>query len=344
MDKTSLITQWLTKPDTFTDNDREELNTIISKYPYFSPARYVEAANKHKQLPFEPSMMNTMQLFQGNWLMFYEHLDACEIIFQKQVVDNAAPDEGTITTTPTSYYDNTETEEATIMETFVPTPIPVATQAAAIPVEVMAQGQPLDEVPFSSQPSTEEKEAPIAAAPKEATVIEPQPEIKPEPKPIKENKHEDDLLKPLYSEDYFLYQGIEIPEQNIPKKVEVVEEKSLMVMMSFSEWLMHFKTKNERDSQEKEDKKAIKSMWQKEKLAAALEEENEVIPENVFTMAVNSITKEDDLASESLAEVLHKQGKLDKAIDMYQKLSLLNPQKKAYFAAKIEQINKQIES
>jgi len=39
-----------------------------------------------------------------------------------------------------------------------------------------------------------------------------------------------------------------------------------------------------------------------------------------------------------MAEVLVKQGKSEKAIEMYQKLSLLNPSKSAYFAAKIERI------
>jgi hypothetical protein len=39
--------------------------------------------------------------------------------------------------------------------------------------------------------------------------------------------------------------------------------------------------------------------------------------------------------TEAMAEVLVKQGKLDKAIEVYQNLSLLNPHKTAYFAAKI---------
>ena len=72
-----------------------------------------------------------------------------------------------------------------------------------------------------------------------------------------------------------------------------------------------------------------------------MEEENEEIPEQVFEMAVNSIAKEDDLVSESLAEIHIKQGKYDKAIDMYRKLSLRNPQKSAYFARRIEAIQKE---
>jgi len=58
-------------------------------------------------------------------------------------------------------------------------------------------------------------------------------------------------------------------------------------------------------------------------------------------MAVNSITSEEDLISESLADVYVKQQKYGKAIDMYLKLSLRNPEKNAYFAHKIEEILKE---
>lgn len=158
-------------------------------------------------------------------------------------------------------------------------------------------------------------------------------------------KDEKPLISPVYTEDYFLQQGIkvsaEIPEMIDEFKTIHDEDKSLMVMMSFTEWLLHFKNTSEKLKEENRDQRALKSMWQKEKLAAAMEEENEEIPENVFEMAVNSITKEDGLASESLAEIYIKQEKYDKAIDMYRKLSLRNPQKNAYFARKIEEILKE---
>ena len=168
------------------------------------------------------------------------------------------------------------------------------------------------------------------------------------PPPVAETKNSasDDLLQPVYTDDYFMQQGERIPS-NIPSNLaytkpadESEEDKSLMVMMSFEEWLMHFRHKEEAHVEEQEDKKALKTMWQKEKLAAALEEENDEIPEGVFDLAMTSIAKEDGLASESLAEIHLKQGKYDKAIEMYQKLSLRNPEKSAYFARKIEEIKK----
>jgi hypothetical protein len=167
----------------------------------------------------------------------------------------------------------------------------------------------------------------------------------------KEDKPNSELISPVYTEDYFLQQGVKVSEA-IPEEIEEFkevseeddEDKSLMVMMSFSEWLLHFKNTTEKQKEEKKDQKALKTMWQKEKLAAAMEEENEEIPENVFEMAVNSITKEDGLASESLADIYIKQGKYDKAIEMYRKLSLRNPKKNAYFARRIEEVLKEKQS
>jgi tetratricopeptide (TPR) repeat protein len=161
---------------------------------------------------------------------------------------------------------------------------------------------------------------------------------------IQETENDETLILPVYTEDYFLHQGVQV-SNDIPAAADKEsledEDKSLMVVMSFTEWLNHFKTRSERAREEEEDQKALKTMWQKEKLVAALEEENEEIPENVFQMAVNSITREDDLASEPLAEIYVKQGKYDAAIDMYKKLSLRNPQKSAYFARQIDAVLKE---
>ena len=55
-------------------------------------------------------------------------------------------------------------------------------------------------------------------------------------------------------------------------------------------------------------------------------------------LAAGSTAMQDDLVTENLAEIMVKQGKEDKAIDIYQKLVLKYPEKKAYFAQKIEQL------
>jgi predicted Zn-dependent protease len=58
-------------------------------------------------------------------------------------------------------------------------------------------------------------------------------------------------------------------------------------------------------------------------------------------MAEKSNT-EDEVLTEAMADVLLQQGKNAKAIEVYKKLSLLNPSKSAYFAAKIDDIEKEV--
>ncbi len=60
------------------------------------------------------------------------------------------------------------------------------------------------------------------------------------------------------------------------------------------------------------------------------------------TQAKKSITENEDVVSETLAKIYHQQGNFLKARSSYQKLSLLYPEKLAYFAALISELDKTI--
>jgi hypothetical protein len=386
MTKPSTITQWLQKPGNITDKDRQANAALIKAYPYFVPARFVEAAEHHHNQPFSTAVLNRMRLYMGNWLLFHEYLQtssgAVAPVFETEEVEAEAETRNHAAYMPApdapkaGYIDENQPEDefediddledeedtsfdgsADIDDEVWGTDFDDEEETdSIIPEEQVSAKSSVTE--GRGHMDFEEEELATADDDEEETEsVEEEVKIVPAAKEEVKSKEkstgsspkqqkDDGLIQPLYTEDYFLHQGIPVSDK-IPAEVDHIGDekaKSLMVVMSFSEWLVHFKTKGEREKEEHQDQKALKTMWQKEKLAAALEEENEEIPENVFEMAVNSIAKEDDLISESLAEIMVKQEKYEKAIDMYRKLSLRNPQKNAYFARKIDKIQKEKDS
>ncbi len=58
-------------------------------------------------------------------------------------------------------------------------------------------------------------------------------------------------------------------------------------------------------------------------------------------ISLSSVKEPDDTATESLAKIYSSQGHIDKAISIYEKLSLKFPEKRVYFAAQIEKLKNQ---
>jgi hypothetical protein len=124
----------------------------------------------------------------------------------------------------------------------------------------------------------------------------------------KANLDEAMLFEPMHLVDYFASQGIKLSDVQTGDKLG-------KQLKSFTEWLKIMK-----------------------KVHAENEGENPVKPDvNVQVLAENSNT-EPEVLTESMAEVFARQGKLAKAGEVYQKLSLLNPAKSTYFAAKLENL------
>ena len=117
-------------------------------------------------------------------------------------------------------------------------------------------------------------------------------------------------FEPYHTVDYFASQGIKEPEEPKP------QDRFTQQLKSFTEWL-----------------KVMKKLPLAE-IASGVTASDEI---KVEQMAEHSIDDR-EVVTETMAEVWEKQGNHEKARETYEKLSLLNPAKSSYFAAKIEHL------
>lgn len=89
---------------------------------------------------------------------------------------------------------------------------------------------------------------------------------------------------------------------------------------------------------QKNQNKLIEDFVQRE--PEKVKDNENLTDEQVADLAKESVNFNKDLVSENLAIIFSKQGKTDKAIEIYKKLIWKYPQKKAYFATQIKDLEK----
>ncbi len=116
--------------------------------------------------------------------------------------------------------------------------------------------------------------------------------------------------------------------------------------LTFSDWLKMLdgeRMKSWRKKQEKTGKseqEIIDAFLQKGKTRIDVNKEPELFtPENLARI---SDAEDSGFVTETLANIYAQQGNIRKAIDTYKKLMLNNPEKKTYFAARIEELENKL--
>ncbi len=116
-------------------------------------------------------------------------------------------------------------------------------------------------------------------------------------------------FEPYHTVDYFASQGIKLQEEKL------AADKLGQQVKTFTQWL-----------------KSMKKIYVEDGRQLDADKEKAVV-----NMATESNQKE-EIITETMANVLLQQGKKEKAIELFEKLILLHPEKSGYFATQIEEL------
>ncbi|MFT4092795.1 MAG: hypothetical protein QM640_04085 [Niabella sp.] len=300
----------------------DELKELANKYPYASSVQFL-LAQKMKQENaehYDVQLQKTLLYYKNP--VFINYLLNGSGAAQQQAQPRYLP--GNITEKSNdpqnviiSYSIISGPENAAaddIIREDGPAPVS-ATEAGSVPAtdNTAAQSGGTDKLP---EDSLSENIAPEAqnntennGEEQDVGELQPLPEFKIET--IDPSKTELSFT-PYHTIDYFAAQGINLNEE------QHSNDRFGSQLKSFTQWLKHMKR--------------LPAAQTNAGAAPGAEKEIEQMAEQSLTGG--------SAATEAMAAVWIKQGNLQKAIEIYQKLSLQNPLKSAYFAAKADHLKK----
>ncbi len=297
------ITKSITGRYSLYECDTEELKQVTNRYPFFGPARFLLAKKlKQEQSPVVDEHIQKASLYFQNPVWFDHLLNETGIIEtfipEKHVTPVSVNEEEENAGGSTVVSEEEEENEAPII-------IEEEEKAVEVPV-VNEEVEKVDEAPLVSE-EDDKDEVPVDQD--EAIDEKPLelPKFKFEPVDVSNTEL---TFEPYHTIDYFASQGIKVVEEVKP------EDKLGKQLKSFTEWL-----------------KVLKKVPVSE-IVSTVSQQDEQKVEKLAEVSIN----DREVVTEAMAEVWEKQGNTSKAIEVYQKLSLLNPPKSSYFAAKIEQL------
>ncbi len=184
-----------------------------------------------------------------------------------------------------------------------------------VPEETVIPDETVPEEAVTEQPAAEPEALPEADDElRMAVLLRESPIPIPGLKDVRPETGDQPLFEPYHTIDYFASQGIRLSNE-LP-----ADDKLGRQMKSFTDWIRSMK----RLPQARMEEKLLETTRGGEQVVA---------------MAAGSIRPQ-EVTTETMAEVLVKQGNIAKAIDIYHKLSLAYPHKSVYFASRIEQLKK----
>lgn len=305
---------------------KDFLQKVVDEHPYFSPAHFFLLQQLHSDDEQYAPLAAKTALFFNNpyWLQFKLQHTAEEaplkqapvvaLYANSKIEDDKVPgaflaSDSRKANLPEEIFDNNsdnDDDSAVLAKVSNNNEEVFVSEDSVSLVQEAATVQAQSDLPENTD--NDDDNAVLAAA---ETQHEPMQEIKIDlAASLKSAENEQaPAFEPMHLVDYFASQGIKLSNE-----VQGADKLGRQ-LKSFTDWL-----------------KTMKKIHIPEQGAGLSGAEIAV-----QAMAEKSNT-ENEIVTEAMAEVFAQQGKSAKAVEVYQKLSLLNPAKSAYFAAQIEKL------
>lgn len=318
-------------PQETTASDINPLKELTVKYPYAQlfPILYLKALHQNKDIRFEEELNRYAYRLTDRAKLFDLIYDYTKEQFVEQ---------------------EEKLETAVIVEPIVEVKpiIEVATPPVA---EVLPEKEPAIEEEIVNPEAVEEEEKTIDVV-DEALPSEIVQELITEEAPSSTNEEETEITEAptqdtndlAFLEKEFLSNIIASSYSIEHEEKKHQEEKPAVDLgekRSFSSWLKV----SHPEEQTKDDKSAIIDSFISKKSDATVIKAADTPKKEFYSApkrAKESVNEENLIYSETLANIYAMQGNFPKAIQAFQQLMLTNPEKKLYFAQKINELNKKI--
>ncbi len=359
-----LFSRLIQQPSLLKETSKAELEQLIYQYPWFGTAQFLLAAKlKQTDDAAAPKQTQKAGIFFNQPLWFTLQLKQFEKVEEAAAIPQIQPSSFFTERIPTDFDVMPETEDETMVnntDAFLDAEANIEVETnreeaissvsdAVLDAEVMIEAEAskeqqvspvndavLDaEATIEAETLKEEEISPVSDAVQDAEVMIEAETIKEEHSSFATDdvsnaqilNAEDEkkevsaatasgtdeqpvfTFEPFHTVDYFASQGIKLREDKSK------DDKLDQQVKTFTQWL-----------------RSMKKIYVEEKKELNPAEEKAVV-----SMATES-NQQTEVLTETMADVLIKQGKLSQAIDLYRKLSLLHPEKSVYFASRIEEL------
>ena len=339
----TLVKQFFQK-ESLQEVSADELQKFTEEFPYSAAGQYLyakklkETGGNESGEQLEKSTLYFHNPIWASWLLqererFIEHSPET-IIRQPSLATYSTVEESTVPVQPIRV--PVQPEPVAPVQEFVEVPTPAAEQPVnetdSITPGIKEAEKTQENIPAEIAVDAPEENLGMDNINTDIPAVENKTEQPSEPMPVVEEQHSTDQAKEkpattpeepgepadnddipfdsYHTIDYFASQGIKLKPEDLPK------DRLGQQLKSFTDWLRSMKRINPAED--------INTL-------------DEITNQAIQQIAEHSVSGK-EIITEAMAEVWAKQGHREKAVAIYEKLSLLNPAKTTYFATRIEQL------